>query len=228
MTSGIYCIENIINKKKYVGYSTSMEKRWRYHKSLLRNNKHDNGHLQASWNKWGEEFFIFYVLETCLKDNLVEQEKFYIKILSSNNSKYGYNLNDGGLGNLGFTFSENQIINKSNAVLGNKNPMYGRKHSESTRKLLSEQRINNKNGLGNNNNFGKFQKRKNSSSRFLGVFCDKDRNKNKWCVRISINGKETKLGCFPEEVLAAQEFDKKSWEYFKDLSKLNFPEDYSL
>ena len=39
MTTGIYTIINKNNNKRYIGSSNNIEKRLKYHKSLLKNNK---------------------------------------------------------------------------------------------------------------------------------------------------------------------------------------------
>ena len=51
--SGIYCIENGINHKKYIGQSKNILYRWKKHISALNSNTHDNSYLQSSWNKYG-------------------------------------------------------------------------------------------------------------------------------------------------------------------------------
>ena len=43
---GIYCIENLVNHKKYIGQSKDIFKRWRQHRSELNTNIHYNSHLQ--------------------------------------------------------------------------------------------------------------------------------------------------------------------------------------
>ena len=58
-TIGIYCIENTINNKKYIGQSVEIENRWSKHRSELNKNKHDNDYLQKSWNKYGEKILNF-------------------------------------------------------------------------------------------------------------------------------------------------------------------------
>lgn len=65
--SGIYCILNIQNNKKYIGSSINIWQRLQKHFSLLRNNKHENIILQNSFNKNGEDSFICFVLENILK-----------------------------------------------------------------------------------------------------------------------------------------------------------------
>ena len=65
MTCGIYCIENLINNKKYIGQSVDIEQRWCRHKYNLNNDNHQNIHLQSAWNKYGDKSFTFYVLQEC-------------------------------------------------------------------------------------------------------------------------------------------------------------------
>lgn len=48
---GIYCIENILNDRKYIGQSVDIQMRFYGHKSKLNRNIHDNQHLQFAWNK---------------------------------------------------------------------------------------------------------------------------------------------------------------------------------
>jgi hypothetical protein len=81
MCSGIYKIENTINSKVYVGSSNNIKVRWRKHKALLRHNKHPNQHLQNAWNKYGEDVFIFSVVELCPINSLLNKEQHYIDLL---------------------------------------------------------------------------------------------------------------------------------------------------
>ena len=86
---GIYCITNRTNNKKYVGCSVNIKGRWRQHKHQLRNNKHCNSHLQASWNKYGETNFSFSILEEVeSKAHIVERENFWITFYKSNSNGY--------------------------------------------------------------------------------------------------------------------------------------------
>ena len=95
---GIYCIENLANNKKYIGQSNDIEKRWYQHKNDLYHNQHHNKHLQSAWNKYGEDFFNFYVLENCETELLDEKEMYWIDKLNSYINKNGYNLTFGGDG----------------------------------------------------------------------------------------------------------------------------------
>jgi group I intron endonuclease len=71
MTSGIYKITNLNDNKVYIGSSINVTKRQYKHFWMLRNNKHDNLHLQNSFNKFGESSFLFEVIQFCGVNNLV-------------------------------------------------------------------------------------------------------------------------------------------------------------
>lgn len=60
----IYKIINTINNKFYVGSTTNTKERFRTHRSRLRRGKHHSQHLQAAWNKYGEQAFVFHVIQT--------------------------------------------------------------------------------------------------------------------------------------------------------------------
>jgi group I intron endonuclease len=59
----IYKIRNVVNNKFYVGSTTDTRERFRTHRSGLRKSHHHCPHLQASWNKYGEDCFKFEVVE---------------------------------------------------------------------------------------------------------------------------------------------------------------------
>lgn len=63
MSSVIYKIVNLVNDKFYVGSTTNQKVRFRQHRKLLRENRHHCRHLQAAWNKYGEDKFEFRAIE---------------------------------------------------------------------------------------------------------------------------------------------------------------------
>ncbi len=60
--SGIYRIVNVINNKSYIGSSKNIIRRWYFHKSALKNNRHHCIYLQRSWNKHGKDSFKFEII----------------------------------------------------------------------------------------------------------------------------------------------------------------------
>lgn len=85
--SGIYCIINSINNKKYIGSSKDLQQRLTSHKTKLKSNKHNNKILQNSVNKYGLENFYYSILEFCSIEELLIREQYYI-----NNSNCEYNI----------------------------------------------------------------------------------------------------------------------------------------
>jgi group I intron endonuclease len=63
MARGIYKIINVVNNKFYVGSAVDLKRRKTRHFSELRTGKHNNRHLQAAWVKYGEQAFVFVVVE---------------------------------------------------------------------------------------------------------------------------------------------------------------------
>lgn len=166
--TGIYCIENKENGKKYVGQAVNIEKRWTQHRQKLRAGTHYNDHLQRAWNQYGESAFLFYVVELCDEQSLDAREIHYIDALSA--FENGYNMTKGGDGTRGClhtdeykermrkiftgrTFSEETLKKMSAAKKGIKQTeteartagrkivsekLKGRKHSEEHRRNNSE------------------------------------------------------------------------------------------
>jgi len=99
---GIYKITNCTNEKFYIGSSKNIQQRWYKHKALLRHNKHENQKFQNAWNKYGEDSFIFDIIEYCDEENLLDREQYYIdsmlfaqEFMKKENKKFyelGYNL----------------------------------------------------------------------------------------------------------------------------------------
>jgi group I intron endonuclease len=153
MPSGIYCIENLINGKKYIGQSGNLNKRIsEFHDGCLA--------LVSALEYYGKENFVRHIVEECLSEELDEKEKFYIKEFHSHYTEWGYNISWGGEGVMrGRKHTEEtkeKIGNKNKGskrtpeqrakisethkglLSGSKHPMFGKKHSEDAKRKMSE------------------------------------------------------------------------------------------
>lgn len=113
--SGVYEIKNTITNKIYIGSSKDVRERWNEHKRELDKNNHHSIHLQRAWNKYGEESFVFNLIEECNEDDTLAREQLYLDLLKPYDKNKGYN------------------ISKDASA-----PMKGRKHSKETMEILAE------------------------------------------------------------------------------------------
>lgn len=92
----------------YIGQTINFKRRKDRHFSDLRRQDHHNKHLQNAFNKYGEEHFQCYILETLdvSKNEISQIEKDFI--LQYNSFNNGYNCNEGGYDNNGFTSKFNK------------------------------------------------------------------------------------------------------------------------
>ncbi len=80
MARGIYKIINVVNSKFYVGSAVDLKRRKTRHFSELRTGKHNNRHLQAAWVKYGEQAFVFVVVEELPESaDLLAAENIWLK-----------------------------------------------------------------------------------------------------------------------------------------------------
>lgn len=79
---GIYKITCLPENRCYVGSSTNINRRWSEHKRELNSQRHRNIFLQLDWDCYGDENFIFEIIETT--SNLVEREHYWLQILNNN------------------------------------------------------------------------------------------------------------------------------------------------
>ena len=87
--SCIYAIVNIRNGKRYIGGTAHFTRRTWIHRSQLRNGIHDNPSLQEDWNTYGEDAFIFGIIEAVPVEQLKEQEQAYLDAAQPRVYNYG-------------------------------------------------------------------------------------------------------------------------------------------
>ena len=101
-------------------------KRKHTHFNELRRGKHINKYLQHAYNKYGEANFVFEVIEFVNdKSNILDIEQCWIDKLDV--IKLGYNIA--------------LRADKPPTMVGVDNPMYGRNHTEESKKLMSLHKI---------------------------------------------------------------------------------------
>lgn len=105
---GIYLITNLINGKVYVGQSVDIHRRYTEHlrsgqpdKYAMKNERDINTPIHKAMQKYGVDNFALTILEECLKEELNDKEKYWIKYYQSNEKDKGYNLTDGGQESVG-------------------------------------------------------------------------------------------------------------------------------
>jgi group I intron endonuclease len=233
--SGIYCIRNIKDEKRYIGYSFDISKRFVHHTSALRRGNHDNPYFQSIWNTSKEEDFVFEIIEEYPPDKklLKAMEIYFIAYYNSfKDDGGGYNLTRGGEGSIGFKQSSESIESiKKNLPdrHGKNNNRWGKHWSDewkkeqgkrsSARKRTEEEKLKTSNSLIGEKCYIYGEKRKGASSHYFGVSFHKD--SGRWIM--NINGKHH--GLFKTELEAARFYDKYVVEH--NINRpLNFPEEY--
>jgi len=153
--SGIYCIENLKNGKRYIGQSIDLEKRKKKHFRMLKGNYHDNTHLQNSYNKYGEKNFKFRILLYCEPFELTKHEQIFVdyytpellynvrlECVDSNqgitlSEKIRKKMSEAKHGKKRKPFSEETIRKMSKAKRGENHPMWEKHHSKEIKEKIS-------------------------------------------------------------------------------------------
>ena len=132
MIGYIYLIIDLTNWKKYVGQH-------HYHLEKLDSNYHGSGTIISKIYKKRPETLKEVYLKTCYtQEELDEWEQYYIKFYDTLYPN-GYNLEEGGRGGV----PSEEVRKKISEALkglqaGEKNPFYGKTHSEESKKKISE------------------------------------------------------------------------------------------
>lgn len=149
---GVYSITNLVTGKIYIGSTsakTGFYTRLSNHIISLRNNFHDNIHLQNAWNKYGENNFLVKIRLVCKADLCLKLEQIYMNVCLKANinkklfRKLGYNINPIAGSSLGYKHSKKSIkkisfLAKKRYLNGFINPNKGLKISEEQKILTRE------------------------------------------------------------------------------------------
>ena len=135
---GIYRIVNLVNGKAYIGQTKEkFQRRYWLHRWELRKGKHDNKHLQRAWDKYGEENFVFEIVEVLPLEEIDDREKYWID-WQRKQEEGCYSIQDGGQPeNLNDYISPE--IRKRQGEL-NRKRMLGSKLSDETKAKMSKTR----------------------------------------------------------------------------------------
>jgi group I intron endonuclease len=97
--AGIFQVRNVANGKVLLGSSLNLEGPLNGHKFMLKMGRHRNSALQDDWNKYGEDRFLFEILEVVkvkddpnfnLEDEMTLLEQIWLEKLQPFGEK-GYN-----------------------------------------------------------------------------------------------------------------------------------------
>ena len=128
MTIGIYCIQNVLDGKVYIGKSNNIERRLADHRrALLKSKTKDcNRNLYSAVQEWGIENFSFEALEvheSLDEDYLADRELFYMDCYRACDKEFGYNLRRDS--STKTTVHEETRVLLREANKGEGNPNYG-------------------------------------------------------------------------------------------------------
>lgn len=132
--AGIYAIQHVLSGMRYIGSTSNFSIRWKGHRTLLRSGKHGNAHLQAAWNKYGEDAFDFRVVEVVADaSTLLSREAHWFEVTQCCDRQRGYNI---AIDPMARRWSDEQKAALSASTKGRP----GRRHTAESRALMSAQR----------------------------------------------------------------------------------------
>lgn len=121
--SCVYKITNRVNGKFYIGSTCDIKRRMHEHFGELRRNVHCSKKFQSDYDTYGRDSFYVEILEECEDSIKKDMEQYYMDLLDPVTN--GYNQ------------SSNAYTNSiPHPMYGKDNPFYGRHHTEETKAIL--------------------------------------------------------------------------------------------
>jgi group I intron endonuclease len=115
---GIYKILNTANNKFYLGSAVNLKRRWYDHLWHLKRGTHSSRHLQSAWMKYGEDAFIFAVVERIAECDLLSREQHFLDLWKPYDHDIGYNMSKAAGSTLGIPCSPEKAEKIGNANRG--------------------------------------------------------------------------------------------------------------
>lgn len=141
----VYCLENKVNGKKYIGKAMAPKRRWASHISNSKKKSIHQKYIHRALAKYGVDNFWFRCIDfEFTEEKALEQERYWIQFFNTTDPNIGYNLTLGGEGKSGYkhTPETKALLSKIAAQkIGELNPFYGKTHSNLTKDKIRTSRI---------------------------------------------------------------------------------------
>lgn len=156
---GVYRIKNVETGKLYIGSSKTIARRFYCHRWDLRRGSHHSPLLQRAWKKYGEAAFTFEIIVICSENNLLFYEQAAMDLYRAYDPAFGMNISSiagrscvewtkerraaSSAQRMGKRVFDNPVA-RANLLAavhrGDKHHMFGKSHSEDSRKRISKNR----------------------------------------------------------------------------------------
>ena len=200
MSYKIYKYTNTINNKVYIGQTklTLSDRAQSNGRNYRECRKFYNAIQKYGWDKFEGEI----LADGLTFDEANSLECFYIRLYRATEDAYGYNIESGG--HYSSANDETKRIISQKAKLRyrdqTKNPMYGKSHSDESKRLMSEIKRGNLNPM-----FGKHWSDKqrlmcNNTGKHLKLSDERLREMSKWATELGHRNAK-KIRCIEDDIL---------------------------